>query len=155
MANITIHEKATVNAVGSHFNGNSKQVFCLNTGFVYASVVDAAECTSSNAGEISRCCNGKVRHVKGSKYIFVKDIPSHLDELSNTIAKCNNIIAEREAEELRKREEERKQIEAKKRQETIAKLKDRLARETDKQVKTQTRIEALNAEIQSLESMLM
>ena len=52
-------------------------------------------------------------------------------------------------------DKERKQIEAKKRHETIAKLKDRLAMETDKQVKTQTRIEALNAEIQSLESMLM
>ena len=145
---LIINKEAKVNAQGKVNHKNAKPVFCMNTGIIYASVIDAAECTSSDAGDISRCCNGKVRHVKGSKYIFVKDIPSHLDELSNTIAKCNNIIAERE-------EEERKQIETKKRQETIAKLKDRLARETDKQVKTQTRIEALNAEIQSLESMLM
>ena len=145
---LIINKEAKVNAQGKVNHKNAQPVFCMNTGIIYASVIDAAECTSSDAGDISRCCNGKVRHVKGSKYIFVKDIPSHLDELSNTIAKCNNIIAERE-------EEERKQIETKKRQETIAKLKDRLARETDKQVKTQTRIEALNAEIQSLESMLM
>ena len=148
MTQLIINKEAKVNAQGKVNHKNAKPVFCMNTGIIYASVIDAAECTSSNAGDISRCCNGKVRHVKGSKYIFVKDIPSHLDELSNTIAKCNNIIAEREAEE-------RKQMEAKRRQETIAKLKDRLARETDKQVKTQTRIEALNAEIQSLESMLM
>ena len=148
MTQLIINKEAKVNAQGKVNHKNAKPVFCMNTGIIYASVIDAAECTSSNAGDISRCCNGKARHVKGSKYIFVKDIPSHLDELSNTIAKCNNIIAERE-------EEERKQIETKKRQETIAKLKDRLARETDKQVKTQTRIEALNAEIQSLESMLM
>lgn len=155
MTQLIINKEAKVNAQGKVNHKNAKPVFCMNTGIIYASVIDAAECTSSDAGDISRCCNGKVRHVKGSKYIFVNDIQSHLDELSNTIAKCNNIIAEREAEELRKREEERKQMEAKKRQETIAKLKDRLARETDKQVKTQTRIEALNAEIKSLESMLM
>lgn len=116
MTTITIQKKATVNANGSPRNGNAKPVFNLTTGEIYSSVTDAAEALHSQVGNVSSCCNGNKKHIKGNKLCFVKELPSHLNELSTTIAECSDIIAEREAEKHR-------QMEMKKRQENIAKLK--------------------------------
>lgn len=162
MTQLIINKEAKVNAQGKVNHKNAKPVFCMNTGHIYASVIDAAECTSSDAGDISRCCNGKIRHVKGNRYCFVKDVPANLDEISNNMSKYSDIIAERELKE-------KKRLENEKHKETLAKLKEKYAKETekldtdkikidklnDKVHKREVKVNVLYAKIQSLESMLM
>lgn len=103
MTNITIHEKATVNAVGSHTNGNAKQVLCISTGIVYTSAQDAAEHNDSCLSEISKCCRGMVNHVKGKRYCYISNIANHIDEISDALQKYSGIIAEQEAKERKEK----------------------------------------------------
>ena len=103
MTNITIHEKATVNAVGSHTNGNAKQLLCLNTGIIYASASDASKENACSLSEVSKCCRGLVNHVKGNRYCYVTNITNHLSEISEVIQKYSVIVAEQEAKERKEK----------------------------------------------------
>lgn len=147
MTTITIMEKATVNAQGYKRNRNAKPVFNLTTGKIYSSVIDAADALDTNAGDVSNCCNGKLKHTKGNKLCFVKDIPAHLNEISTMISECSDIIAEREVEERRKKEIE-------KRQETLAKLKEKHSREKEKYNKMQDRANHAWREMAATESQI-
>ena len=82
---INIRRATNVKAVGHHINGNSKPVFCITDGAVYASVIDAAEKTGATQSTMSAAVTGKIKTCKGKRYCFVANVMEHLDEISTNI----------------------------------------------------------------------
>lgn len=82
---LNIRRATNVTVVGRHINGNSKPVFCITDGSVYASVTDAAEKNGVNPMNISNVVTGKTRTTKGKRYCFVADVMEHLDEIAENI----------------------------------------------------------------------
>lgn len=82
---INIKRAVNVTAVGIHTNGNSKPVFCITDGSVYASVTDAGEKNGTHPVNISNVCTGKFKTSNGKRYCFVSDVMEHLDEIAENI----------------------------------------------------------------------
>lgn len=104
---INIKRAANVNAVGKHLNGNSKPVFCITDGAVYASVTDAAEKNGVSPCNMSAAVTGKVKTCKGKRYCFISDVMEHLDEISENLKIRNAKVASYDAiiaEQTAKRE---------------------------------------------------
>ena len=64
---ITITKATNLNAVGRHTNGNSKPVFCISTGIIYASVTDAAVNAGVSGAVMSCAVTNKIRPCKGKR----------------------------------------------------------------------------------------
>ena len=134
MNTITIHHKSEINAEGKHTNGNSKPVFCITTGTVYASVLDAAEHAGVGSGTMSRAItdNKKGAKCQGKRYCFVADVMDHFEEISQCsrareekVRAWDEITGKEEAK--RKAIEKVEQLKA-----SCKKLGERLARETER-----------------------
>lgn len=85
MKNITIHNKSTVNAHGTHTGATTKSVVCKTDRLIFISGMDAAEYYEVGNDSISRNCNHKQSCVKtkhGIKtFCFLSEILENLDEL--------------------------------------------------------------------------
>lgn len=90
---INIRRATNVTAVGYHTNGNSKPVFCITDGAVYASVTDAAEKIGVDPSTMSSAVTGKTGNCKGKRYCFVANVMEHLDEISENLKNRNEKIA--------------------------------------------------------------
>lgn len=51
-------------------NVRSKAVICLTTGEIYESMCIASKATGIGQSDISRCCNGKIKQSKGTKWQY-------------------------------------------------------------------------------------
>lgn len=76
---IIIHGKASAEAEGTHRTKGSKAVFCLETGEIFASGLDAASAKGVCPDMISRACTGKVRSCKGQHFFFVSKATENLN----------------------------------------------------------------------------
>ena len=56
-----------------HKNSRSKAVVCLTTGKIYESMGIAARSTGIQQSDISRCCLGQIKQIKGLKWQYYKD----------------------------------------------------------------------------------
>ncbi len=90
---IEIKKAATVSAIGHHINRNSKPVFCITDGAVYASVLDAAEKVNADPGTMSAAINGKIKTCKGKRFCFVANVMEHLDEIAENLKIRNEKVA--------------------------------------------------------------
>lgn len=118
---IIIHGRATAEAEGTHRTKGCKAVFCLETGEIFASGLDAANAKGVCPDMISRACTGKVRSCKGQHFFFVSKatenlnlVAMHLRSLATEMAELKTKAAlydawQAELEAERKAEEERKQ----------------------------------------------
>lgn len=89
---INIRKATNIKAVGHHINGNSKPVFCITDGSVYASVTDAAEKAGANPSTMSFAITNNT-NCKGKRYCFVSDVMTHLEEISTNIHIRNEKVA--------------------------------------------------------------
>lgn len=89
---------------GKHHNGNTNPVLCLTDGKLYTSALDAAEQNSVHRSQMSMVCRGILKTAKGKQYCYIKDLPMHLDRISETISK------ESKYNELLAKEAERKYL---------------------------------------------
>lgn len=139
---INIKRATNVTAVGHHINGNSKPVFCITDGAVYASVIDAAEKTGSTQSAMSAAITGKIKTCKGKRYCFIVNVMEHLDEIAENLKIRNEKVAHYDAmiaEQNAKKEA----------QENLAKHKakcDELRAKLEKEMKLLQEAEALCAE---------
>lgn len=106
---INIRRATNVKAVGHHINGNSKPVFCITDGAVYASVIDAAEKTGATQSNMSAAVTGKIKTCKGKRYCFISNVMEHLDEIAENlkirnekVAAYDAMIAEQNAKKMAK-----------------------------------------------------
>lgn len=90
---INIRRATNVKAVGHHINGNSKPVFCITDGAVYASVIDAAEKTGATQSNMSAAVTGKIKTCKGKRYCFISNVMEHLDEIAENLKIRNEKVA--------------------------------------------------------------
>jgi hypothetical protein len=100
MKTVKVQGESKMKAVGTHTNGNSKPVFCLTTGEVFASALDAAESVGVKSSTMSYALQDATHICKGKRFCFVADIVEHLDEMVEHIRKAkeyDKIIAEKEA----------------------------------------------------------
>lgn len=127
--NITIQEKATVNANGVHTQKTAKPVICLTTGELFASCTDAAIANNVDISSMSFCCTGRQKTSNGKKFCYIADLPSHLDELATSLQKLqkyNGLIAEQEEKERKAKEKEEE------RQKAIIKLQEKKEKAQEK-----------------------
>ena len=89
---------------------NAKSVYCITTGNVYASTIDAGigeHCTQSG---VSSVCRGKNKTCNGKQFCFVKDMPAHVLDISNaTNSSYKDAVKYRAIEAERKAKEEHQQ----------------------------------------------
>lgn len=90
---IEIKKAAHVSAIGNHINRNSKPVFCITDGAVYASVIDASEKIGVDPSAMSNAVRGKTGTCKGKRYCFVANVMEHLDEIAENIKIRNEKVA--------------------------------------------------------------
>jgi hypothetical protein len=90
---INVRRATNVKAVGHHTNGNSKPVFCITDGAVYASVTDAAEKIGVYPGVMSSAVTGKIKTCRGKRYCFVANVMEHLDEMAENLKIRNEKVA--------------------------------------------------------------
>lgn len=126
---ITIQKVSNIKVTGTHSNGNSKPVFCITTGEVYASQYDAAEANNMHPSTLSNLISNNGTSRSGKRFCFVANIVEYIDE----IAECSRIRtmkvkaydeAEAKKEAARKAEEEYK-----KRKANCEMLQQKLAKE--------------------------
>lgn len=91
--------------LGHRTHHSCKQVVNKTTGEVYASATDAAEALSSTVGNVSQCCLGVIKTVKGNELEYIDHTSGNVNSLAKAnrakhdrIAKLEARIAELEAD---------------------------------------------------------
>lgn len=130
--NIIINERATIQSIGEHTNGNCEPVVCLTEDKIFNSVTDTANHYDASISQISAVCNKKAKTCHKMRFCFLRDIDQHLDEIMENNRRNTEKISDlerkaalwdayqKEQEEARKAEEERQQA--------IAKVKAKIER---------------------------
>lgn len=79
--NIIINERATIQSIGEHTNGNCEPVVCLTEDKIFNSVTDAANHYDASISQISAVCNKKAKTCHKMQFCFLRDIDQHLNEI--------------------------------------------------------------------------
>lgn len=80
-----VKNAVAINAKGIHTNGNSKPIFCITTGELFASLSDAVHSRKGSIGTMSCAMKHRNGIYKGEKWCYVVDIEAHLDEIATDI----------------------------------------------------------------------
>lgn len=101
---INIQKASNVTVVGHHNHKNCKPVYCIDTGEIFASTIDAAEANNVGHPTMSSVLNGKTKTCNGKRFCFVCKIMEHLEEITEAnrvrakkIAAYDAMIAEQNA----------------------------------------------------------
>ena len=125
MKNITITKNSTVKANGTRSHANCKPVYCITTGKVYASALDAAEELGVSHSVLSMAAAGKLRTCKGERYCYINQVMNHLEE----IAECSRVRAVKVAEYDKIVGKQQKVNALAERKAKLAKMKEKLDKE--------------------------
>ena len=79
---IEIHAMSNVKAEGVHGRKNHKPVYCITTGVVYASQLDAAEKLGVDNSAISAVVRGKTKTAKGMRFCYLSKIMDYMEEIA-------------------------------------------------------------------------
>ena len=90
---INIQNASNVNVNGHHNHKNCKAVYCIDTGEMYASAIDAAKAEGVARASMSYALTGRSKTCNGKRFCFVSKVMEHLEE----IAEMNRIRAEKVA----------------------------------------------------------
>lgn len=101
-----ITKNIAINPVNGKPHGNSKPVFCITTGEVFASTIEAAKKLGVHNANISYVCNGKQHTVKNMRFCYVADMTANLLEIATHIQDMRKDFSISEQQELRRRAEE-------------------------------------------------
>ncbi len=101
---INIQKASNVSVVGYHNHKNCKPVYCIDTGEIFASTLDAAEANNVCHPTMSSVLNGKTKTCNGRRFCFVCKIMEYLEEITEAnrvraekIANYDAMIAEQNA----------------------------------------------------------
>lgn len=166
---INIQNEANIVAKGIHTQKNNKSVICIETGEVWASVLDTASDIGCSTSNLIMHLQGKYKTCKGKHFCYLSRVNESLDAVMTRLRQAaameadakmwQEYQAEKEAarrEEERRLEEERKARE--KHEAAIAKVRAKIAKLTENCEKLESKLleeerALMNAEIE-LENLL-
>lgn len=91
---ITLTNESIVNANGKKRTKNAKPVFCIDTGAIYASSLDAAEALGVHSSSLCAALTGKTQTCKGMRFCFLSKVPEHFEEITTAMkARQDKIMA--------------------------------------------------------------
>ena len=103
MTNINIQNASNVFVEGSRTHRNCKAVYCITTGEMYASVLDAAEANGVSQCAMSWNVCGKSKTCNGKRFCLVSEMTEHLNEIvENSRVRTQKVSAYDEIVERRK-----------------------------------------------------
>lgn len=143
---ITLHNESTVSAKGKKRTRNAKPVFCIDTGDVYVSSLDAAEQLGVSQSTISWALTGRTKRCKGKRLCFVSDIPEYIDEIRAAASERESKVLEYDKIMYKQHAFENAKAEYEKRQANYDKLQQRLTAEYEALAKAKAEYEALAKE---------
>lgn len=140
---INIQNASTVNVTGHRTSKNSKPVYCITTGEIFASCADAAEANGVSVSAISLVVIGKTKTCNGKRFCYVSKMMEHLQEITEqTRIRSEKVAAYDKENEKRtaiaKAEENVKKYEAR-----IADLRSKLAEAESKLENAKNELNAL------------
>lgn len=117
---INIQKCANVTVIGHRNHKNCKPVYCIDTGEIYASTIDAADANSVSHPSMSNALTGKTRTCNGKRFCFVSKMMEHLEEITEANRIRANKVAAYDADmarraEISKRRAKLEELEASKR----------------------------------------
>ena len=136
---INIQKCANVTVIGHRTHKNCKPVYCIDTGEIYASALDAAKANGVTTAPMSNVLTGKYKTCNGKRFCYVSKITEHLEE----IAEANRI---REAKVTAYDMIAEKQSKINKHNARIAELQAETAKETAARAEAQQELDALFAQ---------
>lgn len=80
--NINIQKCSNVTVIGHHGHKNCKPVYCIDTGEMYASSIDAATANGVTQPTMSNALTGKTKTCNGKRYCYVAKMMEHLEEIN-------------------------------------------------------------------------
>ena len=105
MKKITIHNEASIKAIGNRMSRNCKPVICIETGKVYTSATDAAEQMGVHYTMMSSACIGKVKTCKGMHFCYLNEALENLDAVMARLRDASEM--EKDAKKWRAQEAEK------------------------------------------------
>ena len=79
---INIQKCSNVTVVGHHNHKNCKPVYCIDTGEIYASALDAANANGVTHPPMSNNLTGKTKTCNGKRFCYVSKMMEHLEEIT-------------------------------------------------------------------------
>ena len=79
---INIQKCSNVTVNGHHSHKNCKAVYCIDTGEMYASAIDAAEANGVSQASMSWTLNGRSKTSNGKRFCYVSKMMEHLEEIN-------------------------------------------------------------------------
>lgn len=79
---INLQNCSNVTVNGHHSHKNCKPVYCITTGEIYASALDAAEANGVTHPTMSNVLTGKSKTCNGKRFCFVSKMMEYLEEIN-------------------------------------------------------------------------
>ena len=125
---INIQKCSNVTVVGHHNHKNCKPVYCITTGEMYASAIDAANANGVCVSPMSAALTGKTKTCNGKRFCYVSKMMEHLEEINEAnrirIAK----VAAYDADEKRRNALAAAEADVQKWEAKVAELREELGR---------------------------
>ena len=125
---INMQHEANIQAEGKLNSKHCKPIICIETGEVFSSVTDAAECAEVTITMMSGHLGGYYRSVKGKHYCYLSRVNESLNTILTRLRETSAIEEDAKKWKAYEAEQEAKRIAEQKRQEAIAKAKEKVAR---------------------------
>lgn len=123
---INIQKCSNVTVIGHHNHKNCKPVYCIDTGEVFASALDAANANGVCQSPMSTCLTGKTKTCNGKRFCYVSKMMEHLEEITEANRIRAAKVAAYDAEANRKNALAKAEEDVRKLEEKVAKLRHQL-----------------------------
>ena len=125
---INMQHEANIQAEGKLNSKHCKPIICIETGEVFSSVTDAAECAEVTMTMMSGHLGGCYRSVKGKHYCYLSRVNESLNTILTRLRETSAIEEDAKKWRAYEAEQEVKRIAEQKRQDAINKAKEKVAR---------------------------
>ena len=125
---INIQNASNVNVTGHRTNKNCKAVYCITTGEIYASVIDAAEANNVTVAAMSGALCGRTKICNGKRFCYVSRMMEHLEEINTANRMRIAKVEAYDADEKRRNALVAAEADVKKWEAKVAELQEELGR---------------------------
>lgn len=122
---INMQHEANIQAEGKLNSKHCKPIICIETGEVFSSVTDAAECAEVTTTMMSGHLGGYYRSVKGKHYCYLSRVNESLNTILTRLRETSAIEEDAKKWKAYEAEQEAKRIAKEKHDAAVAKAKEK------------------------------